>query len=76
MNTPRTLISITRSISSSVVSSNGFGNGGARRCFHQSTSSWPKVANGLFDRKPSQLSVGRIRLDRDSFPPLCSMAFD
>src|SRR6202163_3387426 len=42
MNTPRTLMSITRSISSSVVSSNGFGI--AVPALFTSTSSRPKVA--------------------------------
>ena len=48
MNTPRTLMSITRSISSSVVSSNGFGM--AVPALFTSTSSLAEGRNGLFDR--------------------------
>jgi hypothetical protein len=73
-NTPRMLMSITRSISSSVVSSNVFGM--AVPALFTSTSSRPKVAT-VFSTAPLTASaVGSVRLDRDRLSAAAFNRFD
>ena len=74
MKTPRTLRSMTRSISSSVVSSNGFGM--AVPALFTRMSSRPKVATRLFDRGCDGLGIGGVRLDRDRLSAGCLDLFD
>src|SRR6266436_3664413 len=71
MNTPRKLMSITRSISSSVVSSNVFGM--AVPALFTKTSSWPNVATVFSTAAlPASASVASA-LNRDRFS---AVAFD
>ena len=70
-NTPRTLMSSTRSISSSVVSSNVFGM--AVPALFTRTSSLPKVGHCLFDGGLDGLGIGGVRLNRDR---LSAVAFN
>src|SRR5207237_1389066 len=70
-NTPRTLMSITRSISSSVVSSNVFGM--AVPSLFTRTSSLPNVAHGLFHGGLGGLGLSGVCPDRDR---LSAVAFN
>ena len=60
---PRTLMSITRSSSSSVVSSNVFGM--AVPALFTSTSSRPKVATVFSTAAFDGVGIGGVRLNRD-----------
>src|ERR1043166_9060134 len=66
---PRTLMSITRSISSSVVSSKGFG------IVHKHIKS-AEGRDGLFDRALDSFAVARVRLAWDSLSATKFNRFD
>ena len=67
-------MSITRSISSSVVSSNVFGM--AVPALFTSTSSRPKVATVFSTAALDSFGVGGVRLDRDSLSAVAFNRFD
>jgi hypothetical protein len=69
---PRTLISITRSSSSSVVSSNLLGM--AVPALFTSTSSRAEGRDGLFDRGFAGVGIGGVRLNRDRLTPAPSIS--
>src|ERR1700730_12722071 len=71
-STPRRLMSITRSISSSVVSSNGFGM--AVPALLTSTSSRPNVATVFSTALLTASTSAASAWIATAFPPLCSMA--
>src|SRR5438552_9870084 len=71
MNTPRTLISSTRSISSSVVSSKRFRNGGAGIVYKDVEAA--EGRHGLFDRGFAGVGISGVRLNRDR---LSALAFN
>src|SRR6202162_3895081 len=70
-NTPRMLMSITRSISSSVVSSNGFGM--AVPALFTSTSSRPKAATAFSTAPLTALASAASAWIATAFPPASSM---
>src|SRR6202521_4996675 len=71
-NTPRTLMSITRSSSSSVVSSNGFGM--AVPALFTSTSSRPKVATAFSTAPLTASTLAASAWIATAFPPASSIA--